>query len=170
MSAPLPLEGTNPYTGLYQDRQFFLGSPYAPIGSRRVFDSIENPPTAGVTAEGQTPLVEEAEFFDFSTQVITVTGSPTGGNFLFAYDGTPAGSVVAYNAAASAVQTSLRSLGGQLASVVVSGSAGGPWTVTGFPSGSPLQLIDVQQIELTGGTLPNVVVTTTAEQQGVTPF
>jgi hypothetical protein len=169
MNAPLPPFGPNPFPGLYQDRQFFIGSPYAPTGARRVFDSLVNPPAAGVTAEGQTPLVEEAEFFGFSTQVITVDGGPTGGTFMLAYDGIPT-STLTVNATNSAVQTALRALGGQLVSVTVTGSNGGPWTVTGFPTGAPLQLIGVQQLLLTGGTLPNVVVTTTAEQQGISPF
>lgn len=169
MGAPTPLEGSNPYTGLYQSRQF--GTGFLTQVPFYVAQYLDDPPADLVTAMEQTPLVEEAEFFDFSSQVVTVTGSPTSGTFDLAYDGIPT-ATIAHNAAASAVQTALRALGGQLASVTVAGSAGGPWTVTGFTgAGSvPLQLIDVQQLQLSGGTLPNVVVTTTAEQQGISPF
>jgi hypothetical protein len=168
MGAPLPLDGTNPYTGMYQARQFFTGDPYAPVGTRRVFESLASPPAAGVAAEAQTPLVEEAEFFGFSTQVITVNGTPTSGTFVPAYGGVPASSTVNYNSSNSALQAALRTLGGQLAAVTVTGPNGGPWSVTGFPTGVPLQLIAIEQVQLNAGA--TIVVTSSAEQQGIVPF
>ena len=171
MSAPLPLSGSNPYTAGYQQRQFGAGSILnsAPTPPISVFDSLANPPATGVTAEAETALTLEAKFFGFTTQTITVNGTPTGGNFVLGYYGTPT-AVLAYNATAAAVQTALRALGGQVANVTVTGSAGGPWAVTGFASGVPLQLIAVRQYNLTGGTKPTVTVTTTGQQQGIVPF
>jgi hypothetical protein len=176
MGSPLPLDGTNPYTGFYQDRQFFVGSPYVPTGARGVFGAAVagtpgslNTLTATQTAsELVNPLEEEADFFGFTTQVITVTGSPSSGTFVPAYNGVPASSTVTYNSSNSALQAALRSLGGQLAAVTVTGPNGGPWTVTGFPTGVPLQLISIEQIQLNAG--GNVIVTSSAEQQGISPF
>jgi len=171
MSAPLPLSGSNPYTAGYQQRQFGVGSiltpaPTTPIS---VFDSMANPPATGTTAEAETALTLEAKFFGFTTQTITVNGGPNGGNFVLGYYGNPT-SVLNYNATAANVQTALRALGGEVANVTVSGNQGGPWTVTGFASGVPLQLIAVRQYNLTGGTEPTVTVTTTGQQQGIVPF
>src|SRR5258708_7146908 len=63
-------------------------------------------------------------------QRVTVNGSPGGGTFSLVLDGHET-AAVAYNAAASVLQTALRALtnigpGG----CSVSGSAGGPYTVT----------------------------------------
>lgn len=170
MGSPLPLEGTNPFTGMYQTRQF--GTGYQVSGSATPFyidQYLADPPDTLVTAEAQTPLVEEAEFFGFTNQVITVTGSPSSGTFELSYDGIPT-STLQYNDTHANVQAALRALGGQVASVTVSGSNGGPWTVTGFTADVPLQLIGVRQLQLVGGTNPDVVVTSAAEQEGIVPF
>ena len=95
-------------------------------------------------------------------QTVTITGSPTGGNFKLAFKGSTTGNI-AYNAAASAVQSALEALSTIGAgNVTVAGSAGGPYTVT-FQAAL---LGDVPQMTadasgLTGGTSPNVTVTTT---------
>ncbi len=63
------------------------------------------------------------------TQTITITGSPSGGNFRLTYRGqtTPD---IAHNAAASAVQAALEALSTVGAgNVAVTGSAGGPYAV-----------------------------------------
>jgi hypothetical protein len=172
MGSPLPLEGSNPFTGMYQSRQF--GTGYQVSGSATPFyiaQYLEDPPTALVTAMEQTPLVEEAEFFDLDVQTITVTGSPASGTFILQYS-TSFTSALQYNASAATVQAALRGLGTFTASVTVSGSAGGPWTVTGFTgAGSvPLQLIRVRSNSFVGGTNANVVVTSSSQQQGIMPF
>jgi hypothetical protein len=59
MSAPQPLEGTNPYTGMYQKRQFGVGN-LAPTPNR-VADYLANPPSTLVAAEAVNPLEEEAD-------------------------------------------------------------------------------------------------------------
>lgn len=93
-------------------------------------------------------------------QTVTLTGGPTGGTFTLSGNGETT-DPIAYNAAAATVQTELRALGGDYSEVVVTGSAGGPWTVS-FPAevGNPAQLTG-SGASLTGGTTPNVSIATT---------
>lgn len=170
MGTPLPLEGTNPYTGMYQSRQFGVG--HLSATPNYVADYLADPPDAMVTAQEQTPLVEQAEFWGLQVQIVTVTGAPASGTFVLQY-GVNFTSALAYNAAAATVQTALQGLtsigSGQ---ATVSGSAGGPWTVTlgsNF-NNVPVQLIKVRSTNFTGGTKPNVVVNSTAQQAGFSPF
>jgi hypothetical protein len=94
-------------------------------------------------------------------QSVTVSGTPTGGTFTLSFAGqTTAG--IAYNAAASAVQSALVALSNVgISDVAVTGSTGGPYTVTfqGALAGT-----DVAQMtataSLTGGTSPAVAVAT----------
>jgi hypothetical protein len=172
MGAPLPLEGSNPYTGMYQERQFGVGYPYTPTSQQQVAGYLANPPSNLVTAEEQTPLVEEAEFFGLYVQTITVTGSPSSGTFVLQY-GVYFTSSLSISSTASTIQTALRgltSIGGS--NVSVTGSAGGPWTATfsGAFADEPVSLIGVRSTNLVGGTAPDVVVTSTAEQEGIIPF
>jgi hypothetical protein len=103
-------------------------------------------------------------------QTVTISGGPTGGSFFLDFGGaiTPA---LPYNATASAVQTALQNLTPIGAgNVVVTGSAGGPYTVT-FQGN--LAATNVAQLtssnDFTGGTSPNVsVVTTTGGSSGST--
>ncbi len=92
---------------------------------------------------------------------ITVTGTPTGGTYKLKHEGFLTASI-AYNAAASAVQTALRnlpSIGGS--NVTVSGSGGGPYTVTGAAdlAKKVLSAITLAENALTGGTDPSVTIT-----------
>lgn len=278
MGSPLPLQGANPYTGMYQARQFGVGN-LSPTPNY-VADYLETPPSAMVTAQAQTPLVEQAEFWGLQNQTITINGAPTGGTFVLQYDidftspipynatanaiqgalaaigsvggvnevqsvtvtGVPTGgtftltyagqttAAIAYNAPATgtnSVQAALAALSNiiSVANVGVTGSAGGPYTVTfkgslggqniaqmtasgtsltggttpgvtvatvtagvnnlavtgsaggpytvvfGTPfANKPVQLIRVRSTALTGGTKPSVVVTSSAQQQGISPF
>lgn len=60
MSAPQPLNGThNPYTGMYQKRQFGVGN-LSQVGNR-VADYLKTPPTSLVAAEAVNPLEEQAD-------------------------------------------------------------------------------------------------------------
>lgn len=86
-------------------------------------------------------------------QVITITGTPTGGTFTIASGGNTAS--VAYNASAATVQTAIRAWGGIYAAVGVAGSAGGPYTITFSTTGAP---ISVDGSTLTGGTNSTAVV------------
>lgn len=87
-------------------------------------------------------------------QVITQTGSATGGSFVIGSNGVDTLSI-AYNAAAATVQTGIRAWGGAYSAVSVTGSAGGPFTVTFPTTGAPINIVS---IALTGGTSPTVVV------------
>lgn len=83
-------------------------------------------------------------------QVATINGTPTGGTFTITYGGNTT-SALAYNAAAATVQTALRLLPG-LSAATVSGSAGGPYTITLNVVGGASGPITVNQTGLTGGT------------------
>ncbi|MEU5259016.1 P22 phage major capsid protein family protein [Amycolatopsis sp. NPDC021455] len=95
-------------------------------------------------------------------QTVQITGSPTGGTYTLTYSGQTT-SGIAYNASATAVQSALASLSTiGSGNVAVSGSAGGPYTVT-FKN--DLSGIDAAQLTasgsgLTGGTSPAVAVAT----------
>lgn len=98
-------------------------------------------------------------------QTITVTGSPTGGNFTLTFSGQTTGTI-AYNASAGTVQTALEALSNVAPGDVV--CAGGPLpgtpvTVTfgGQYAGTDVPLITDVDAGLTGGTTPAVTVTTT---------
>lgn len=99
-----------------------------------------------------------------SVQTITQSGSATGGSFVIGAGGNSL--TVAYNAAASTVQSGIQAWGGIFSTVTVSGSAGGPYTVT-FPAitsnvapeAAPFQVISTS---LTGGTNPKVTIAATA--------
>ena len=82
-------------------------------------------------------------------QVVTINGTPTGGTFTITVDGQTT-AAIAYNAASSTVQSALRALTVPSASAItVSGSAGGPYTITFSDTSAPLS---VDQTSLTGGT------------------
>lgn len=105
--------------------------------------------TAGAPVAGTTEV-----------QTVTVTGTPTGGTFKLEFKGQRTGTI-AYNAAASAVQTALRALSTISGSnVTVTGSAGGPFTVTfaGDLAKKALPLLTLKENALTGGTAPSVTV------------
>jgi hypothetical protein len=94
-------------------------------------------------------------------QTVTITGSPTGGSFTLTYAGQTTGAI-AYNAAATAVQSALRALSNMPESgVSVTGSAGGPYTVT-FADGANVAQMTATS-SLTGGTTPGVTVATSTE-------
>lgn len=87
-------------------------------------------------------------------QTWTITGTPTGGTFTPTVQGT-ASAPVAYNATAADLQAKLRTALGTDAATV-SGSAGGPYTVT---FGGALAGVDVTTSfahALTGGSSPNI--------------
>jgi len=94
-----------------------------------------------------------------NSQTVTITGSPTGGTFTLTYKGqTTAG--IAFNAAASAVQSALIALSTiGTGNVTVSGSAGGPYTVTFAGTlAKDTTALTASGAGLTGGTSPNVSV------------
>jgi len=90
-------------------------------------------------------------------QVVTITGVPTGGTFTLSIGGATT-AALAFNAAAATVQTAIRALGTAWAGATVTGSAGGPYTVTLSVLGGASAPIVADGALLTGGTSPTVVV------------
>lgn len=102
-------------------------------------------------------------------QTITFYGSPSGGTFAATFNGftTPA---LAYNISSGDLQTALRNLASIGATgVTVSGSAGGPYTVTfaGTLAGTAVSLITIDASLLSGGTIYGETATTTPGVAGV---
>jgi len=95
-------------------------------------------------------------------QTVTITGDPTGGTFTLTLNGETT-AAIAYNAAASAVEAALEALPSlSAADVSVSGSAGGPYTVTfgGSLAGTNVAAMTASGASLTGGTTPGVTIAT----------
>lgn len=85
-------------------------------------------------------------------QVVTLGNSPTAGTFTLTYSGQIT-SGIAYNAAASAVDTALEALSNiGVGDVTVTGSAGGPWTVefTGALADTDVALMTADDSNLVG--------------------
>ena len=97
-------------------------------------------------------------------QVVTITGTPTGGTFkLSGFGNTTAD--LAYNAAAATVQTAVRALAGPFANAAVTGSAGGPYTITLSANvGVATAPLTADGALLTGGTNPAAVVAQSPSQ------
>lgn len=89
-------------------------------------------------------------------QVVTITGTPTGGTFTLSSGGNTTS--LAYNAASATVQAAIRAWGGIYSVVTAAGSAGGPYTITFPVTGAA---ISGSGAGLTGGTNPAVAVAQT---------
>jgi hypothetical protein len=100
-------------------------------------------------------------------QKVALRNGPTGGTFTLTFQGqTTAG--IAYNAAASAVQTALEALSNiGVGEATVTGAAGGPWTVTfsGALASLDLQEMTGSETNLTGN---SIAVATTQEATSYT--
>lgn len=89
-------------------------------------------------------------------QTITVSGSPT--TLTLKYKGAET-SAVAGNAAAAAWQTALQALSTVgPGNILVTGSAGGPYTATGAGAFAGIELELIEKGTLVGGTAPDVVI------------
>ena len=109
-----------------------------------------------------TNTVKFTDTITDEVQTLTVTGAPTGGTFTVTYSGQTTGTS-AYNASAATVQTALEGLSNIAAGeAVVTGSAGGPWTVTfaGTLADTNVDAMTTDAALLTGGSTPDVVVAT----------
>lgn len=98
-------------------------------------------------------------------QTITISGTPTGGTWRARYGGQST-EPLAFDISAANLQTELRALSSiDGAHVAVSGSAGGPYTVTfsGDLGGLDVEMIGVDGTDLTGGTDPDVAVVETTK-------
>jgi len=95
-------------------------------------------------------------------QTVTVTGSPTGGTFTLTWSGQTT-SAIAYNASATTVQSALLALSNMPESgVSVTGSAGGPYTVT-FVDAVNVAALTASGASLTGGSSPSVTIATATQ-------
>lgn len=111
-------------------------------------------------------FVVQAEVDD--VQTVTISGSPTGGNFTLTFGGQTTANI-AFNAAASAVQSALQALSSIGANnATVTGPAGGPWIVdfTGTLGYAAQTLMTANSAGLTGGSSP--AATPTHTQVGFT--
>lgn len=101
-----------------------------PSNNRNESDITKLEITANIFANGLGELFDRQSNGDgIPDQLVTITGSPTGGTFTLSVGGVPT-SGIAYNAAASAVQSALVALSTVGAGkATVTGSAGGPYTV-----------------------------------------
>lgn len=109
-----------------------------------------------VKQSGITPGVNEV-------QSISITGTPTGGNYRLRFNGQETANL-AYNADAAAIQTALRALTTiGAAECTVTGT--GPFTVTftGAMAGKDQPVIELSLNSLTGGASPTVTITTTTQ-------
>lgn len=147
-------------------QQVFLHVPISQLpliqateGLRRVGNILYTANDSVVVADAGYPGTGDPVAGTAEVQTVTVTGGPTGGTFTLTYSGQTT-VPIAYNAAASVVQTDLNNLS-NLDGVTVTGAAGGPYTVT-FPlaMGNPAQMT-ADGTALTGGTTPGVNVATT---------
>lgn len=98
-------------------------------------------------------------------QTVTVNGTPTGGTFQLSYNGQTTGTI-AYNAAASVVQTALQGLATVgSGNLLVTGGAGGPYTCTFAGSKGGMKIVNLivgdAGASLTGGSTPSVSVART---------
>lgn len=105
-------------------------------------------------------------------QTVTITGTPTGGNWNLTFDGQTT-ATVAYNAAAAAVQSALEALSNIApGDVVVTGGPGPgtPYTVTfaGVYTGTNVPVMTAAHA-FTGGSAPNVTVTTPTQGGTLVP-
>jgi hypothetical protein len=94
-------------------------------------------------------------------QTFTMVGAPTGGTFTITFGGQTT-AAIAFNAAASAVQTAFQALSSVGAgNATVAGNAGGPWTITfaGALATGAQSVATTTGASLTGGTTPSVSVT-----------
>lgn len=106
---------------------------------------------------------------DATTYTLTVTGSPTGGTFKLKVTD-PQGvskvtGTIAFDATGATIDTAIEALTNVgTAGVVVTGSAGGAWSVT-FP-GTKDYVVSLDTNSLTGGTAPSVTVAETGGTGG----
>lgn len=106
-----------------------------------------------------------------SVQTVTINGTPTGGTFVLSSGGNS--TTLAYNAASTTtVQNAIQAWGGIYSAVTVTGSAGGPYTIT-FPAvasnvAAAAAPFTVDQRLLTGGTASTSKATIAASGAGGT--
>jgi len=144
---------TIPYSKYTYPNNYFLTDttldPATATFFRPEVDYIFNTPPVDASATG-------------TNEVQTITSTATGGTFTLTFDGQTTGNI-AYNATGAAVQTALEGLANiGVGDVSVTGSSGGPWTVTfqGELRYRNVPMLIEDETNLTGGTI--TIVETTA--------
>ena len=130
------------------------GSRYQP--ERKLKSGI---PLGKITASG---LYAPYAAVTNEVQTLTVTGGPTGGTFTITFSGQTT-AAIAYNATAAVVQAALEALSNvDPGDIVVTGNAGGPWTLTygGQYLGENVGAVTTTEA-FTGGTTPDITIATT---------
>jgi hypothetical protein len=120
-------------------------------------------PLAVHSASNPTVAINPDQTVDTNeVQTVTISGSPTGGTFTLTFSGSTT-AAINHNAASSTVQTALRAISSiDGANVSVTGSAGGPYTVTFIGELAATNVAAMTATaSLTGGTSPSVAVATT---------
>lgn len=158
----------------YQERP--VDGLFGPLGrpiTRRFFGENTLLVDLGDKPGTSSPIIPvETRDPDNTVYTVTVTGSPAGGTFTLTVttpDSAQTTGTIAYNAAASAVQAAIEALSNvDVGAVTVTGSAGGPYTVT-FGGDLTDQVVTVAlgTNSLTGGTTPSV---TTVEAATTTNY
>jgi hypothetical protein len=165
---------SNPYFGLCGKMDSTNGTgdihvwcPQAKIVSE--FTAVQGEYGTYTVPELTVDLISDAAYVNTAAvnevQTVTISGSPTGGTFTLRFNGATT-SAIAYNAASSAVQTALQALSTiGTGNATVSGSAGGPYTVTfaGTLAGMNVPLMVGDGALLTGGSAPAATVTIATE-------
>lgn len=161
-----PRWGKGPYNVVPVDASNTPGRLLVPLGAKQFLHKQLTTVAPPAVTDGAVTLTLPSPYFTApadEVQTVTVTGA-TGGTFTLTFDGqTTAG--IAYNAAASAVQSALEALSNIGAGdVTVTGTAGGPYTVT---FAGALADMNVPQMTADGasltGTSPTVTVTTSTQ-------
>lgn len=145
----------------YNPQRILTSSKIKPQSDPAMLSPIAIRLPGGVTYSAGQVLEEVSAAAANEVQLLTVDGTPTGGTFVLGYPSLNGGfdvtSAIAYNAAASAVQTALEAVLGT-GNVTVTGSAGGPWTVT-YASEMAARDVPLPTLvtnSLTGGSSPTV--------------
>lgn len=154
---------TDSLEGEFGDQEFFLTS-----GSGKGYSSRRSGETGVLYDFVQHETVADIILpptMSNEVQQVAITGSPTGGTFPLTHDAQTT-AAIAYNAAASAVQSALEALSNiGVGDVACAGGPlpGTPVTVTfqGALGGTDVTLMTTSSAGLTGGTSPAVAVTTT---------
>lgn len=121
--------------------------------------SVGNFASAGVDADDMLLVITSHGGFN-EVQVITISGTPTGGVWRVRY-GDQTTAPLAYNISAANLQVALRALSSiNGAHVTVTGSDGGPYTCTfsGDLAATELSVMTTDDSGLTGGTSPSIAV------------
>lgn len=130
---------------------------WIPNLDRNESDPTGHEVTADIFATGAGLLYTRQYTPIHEKQLVTIQGTATAGTFKLLYLGVPTGNI-AYNAANTVVQAALEAILGT-GNVTVTGTAGGPWTVTLLNefAGQANSLLTADATALTGATGITVV-------------